>query len=115
MKLRGLFVTINPIPNVNDYWGYDSVARVQAAEGQTRRLFDYIAGYMTVRRLEQNYKNVCEQFPEETLLLFRKALDQYADANVGEKYYKHIASVLRRMREIPNGNAVVILSNEKIY
>jgi hypothetical protein len=94
-------------PRVNDYWGYDSVAEVLATEGQTRRLLDYIAGHLTVKRLEQNYKYVCEQFPEETLLLFRKALNHYADENVGEKYYEHIASALRRMRKIPNGDTVV--------
>jgi hypothetical protein len=50
---------------------------------------------------------VCERFPEETLLLFRKTADSYADKNVGPKYYEHIASILRKMRKIPNGDAVV--------
>jgi len=94
-------------PKVNVYWGSDYVADVLAAEGMAARLLDYIANNPTLEKLQRYYKYICEQFPEKTLSLFRKAADSYADKNVGEKYYEHIAAVLRQMREIQNGDAVV--------
>ena len=93
-------------PKAHD-WSSDYIADVLSAEGMTTRLLDYIANHLTLNRLTQYYMHICEHFPEETLLLFRKAADSYADKNVGEKYYETIASVLRRMRKIPNGDGVV--------
>ena len=93
-------------PEMRD-WGIDSVAEILAAEEMTARLLDHIANHLTIKKLERYYKHLCKQFPEETLSLFRKATDRYADKNVGESHYEYIASILRRMREIPNGDAVV--------
>ena len=92
---------------VNTYWGSDSNADIMAAEGMSARLLDYIANNLTLDKLQQYYEHVCEQFPEETLALFRKATDRYAEKNVGASHYEHIASILRQMRKIPNGNATV--------
>ena len=94
-------------PKIHAYWVSDYVADVLAAEGMAARLLDYIANNPTLENLQRYYKYICEQYPEKTLFLFRKAADRYADKNVGEKYYEHIATALRQMREIQNGDAVV--------
>ena len=94
-------------PKVHPAWGTDSVADMLAAEGMTARLLKYITSNLTVRKLEQYHRYVCAQFPQETLSLFRKATDRYVDENVGPQYYEHVASILRTMRKIPNGDAVV--------
>jgi len=88
-------------------WGTDSVAEILAAEEMSARLLDHIANHLTIKKLERYYKHLCKQFPKETLSLFRKATDRYTDKNVGGSHYEYIAYILRRMREIPNGDAVV--------
>ena len=95
-------------PGAKNYFGTNSVADVLAEEGPVTRLLDYITNHLTLSKMEQYYKHFCEQFPEETLFLFRKALDRYAEENVGVQYYEHIASVLRLMRKISNGDKAVI-------
>ena len=46
-------------------------------------------------------------FPEETLSLFRKAIDQYAEKNTGRNYYEHIVDLMKKMINIKGGKKVV--------
>jgi len=94
-------------PKVSAFQSSDYVADVLAAEGLAARLLDYISNNLTLEKLNRYHKYICEQFPEKTLSLFRKTTDHYADKNVGAGHYEHIASILRQMRKITNGDAVV--------
>jgi transcription initiation factor TFIIIB Brf1 subunit/transcription initiation factor TFIIB len=55
-------------------------------------------------------------YPEKTLELFKKAINEYAEKNIGRSYYEYIAKLLKQMLKIKNGNQTVaeIVSNYRI-
>jgi hypothetical protein len=84
-----------------------SVADVLAAEESSERLLSYIEKHPSIKNMEKYYAVFAEEFPERTLALFRKAIDQYAEKNLGRTSYEYIAHLLRTMTRIPNGGAIV--------
>jgi hypothetical protein len=85
----------------------DSVADVLLAEKAAERLMLYIEKNQTIERIEKYHTAFAASFPEKTLEMFRKAMDQYAQDNTGRNYYEYIASLLKQMRKIENGDNVV--------
>jgi hypothetical protein len=83
-----------------------SVADVLVTEGAAERLLDYIEQNLSVERMEKYYTAFVDLYPEKTLELFKKAIDDYA-ANVGRNYYEHTAKLLEQMLKIKNGKKMV--------
>jgi hypothetical protein len=84
----------------------DSAADLLAAEGQAERLLEHIGKHLSLEKMEKYHRFFADAFPQETLTLFRKALDQYVDGNTGRSYYEHIVDVFKKMKKIPGGDAV---------
>ncbi|MDR0657289.1 MAG: hypothetical protein LBG22_13330, partial [Treponema sp.] len=61
----------------------------------------------SLEKMERYYTFFAAAFPEKTLALFRKALDQYAANNTGRTCYEHIVNVFKKMKKIPGGDAAV--------
>jgi hypothetical protein len=84
----------------------DSAAALLAAEGKTQRLLEHIGQRLSLEKMEKYHRLFAGEFPEKTLVLFRKALDHYAAENTGRSYYEHIIDVFKKMKKIPGGAAV---------
>jgi hypothetical protein len=89
----------------NSSWG-DPAADLLAAEGMAERLMEHIGKKLSLEKMEKYHGFFAAAFPEKTLALFRKALDQYAENNTGRNYYEHIVEVFKKMKKIPGGDAV---------
>jgi hypothetical protein len=85
----------------------DHAADLLAAEGKAERLLEHIEKKLSLESLEKYYNHFAPAFPERTLALFRKTLDSYTEQNTGRNCYEHIVGVLRKMKRIPGGDAVV--------
>jgi hypothetical protein len=85
---------------------FDYVPKLLIVEGNTKRLMTYIEKKLSISDLERYYQHFAFTFPEKTLALFRKAIDMYAEKNVGRNHYEHIVALFGKMSEIPGGDAV---------
>ena len=85
-----------------------SVAKILKTEKQGERLMNYIEKDLSAEVLERYYIEFSSQFPEKTLMLFRQAINQYADQNVGDKHYDYVVNLVRKMLQIVGGKEVVI-------
>jgi hypothetical protein len=90
-----------------DRYFSDSVADVLAIEKDAERLLRYIEKYLDINSLEKYHAVFAPAFPEETLALFRLAIDRYAEDYVGRSYYNHIADLLEKMSHLDGGKKVV--------
>ncbi|MDR0589863.1 MAG: SWIM zinc finger family protein [Spirochaetaceae bacterium] len=87
------------------FWA-DPAADLLAAEGLAERLMEHIGKKLSLEKMEGYYAFFAAAFPEKTLALFRKALDQYAANNTGRSHYEHIVNVFKKMKKIPGGDAL---------
>jgi hypothetical protein len=94
--------------NFGLYNPYNSnITELLAAENLTERLIHFIETHLSVQIIEKYYTHFVEKHPEKTLKMFRKAVDSYAETNVGEKYYVDVSRILKLMRTLPNGSKIV--------
>jgi hypothetical protein len=84
----------------------DSVAEVLKAEGATERLLAYAEKHPSLRVIEEYHTAFAAPFPEKTLALFRQAVDNYAE-NTGRECYAYVLKMLKKMRMIKGGEAIV--------
>jgi hypothetical protein len=84
-----------------------AAADVLVAENAVERLLLYIEKNLSVERMEKYYFKLADLYPEKTLELFRKAIDEYAEKNIGRGHYEHIAKLLGQMLTIKNGKHTV--------
>jgi uncharacterized protein (DUF2267 family) len=93
-----------------------AAADVLVAEDAVERLLQYIEKNLSEERIEKYYFKFADLYPEKTLELFRKAIDEYAEKNIGRVYYEHIAKLFEQMLKIKNGAQTVaeIVSNYRI-
>jgi hypothetical protein len=84
---------------------YDSAADLLAFEGKAERLMERIGKGLSLDKLEKYHAFFAGAFPENTLVLFRQALDDYAEKNTGRTHYEHIIEVFKMMKKIPGGAA----------
>jgi hypothetical protein len=82
------------------------VAQLWVEENQTERLLQYVEKYAGIEDLERYYKNFVEQYPAETVRLFREAIKQYVENTLGRSHYEYTAKLLRIMMKIEGGNTV---------
>lgn len=87
-----------------DFSSSSSVADVLVAEGAAERLLQYIAKNPDVELIEQYHTAFAAAYPEKTLELFRKAVDEYAEKNIGRSHYEYVVALLRKIRKIKNGD-----------
>jgi hypothetical protein len=85
-----------------------TVAGVLIAEQAAERLMLYIEKHLTVERLEKYYAIFVDLYPEKTLELFRKTVDDYAAKSVNRSNYEYLVSLLEKIRKIKNGNKMVV-------
>jgi hypothetical protein len=83
-----------------------SVADILQVEKQEERLMKYVEKHLTVENLENYYTCFSSAFPAQTLVLFRKVIDKYAQ-NTGRDIYEHIARLFKKMAAIEGGIPLV--------
>ncbi|MDR0608871.1 MAG: SWIM zinc finger family protein, partial [Planctomycetaceae bacterium] len=85
----------------------NSVYDLLVAENEIERLLEFVEKHLTVHLIERYYKNFADEFPAQTLLLFRKALDNYIKDTLGRDAYEYLAEMLKKMQKIDGGNKIV--------
>jgi hypothetical protein len=93
-----------------------SAAKILIVENLTERLIDYVGRFVTANIISDYYRYFYANFPERTLDLFNKAIDDYVKENVGQKYYELTVSYLRKMLKLKGGKERVakMIENYKI-
>jgi hypothetical protein len=90
----------------NSNWFNSSVADVLQAEKQKERLMKYTEKHLNISDLERYHTGFSSAFPEKTLVLFRQAIDKYAQ-NTGREIYEYIVKLFEKMVKIKGGNELV--------
>ena len=97
------------------YWGNfnnrldfnTSIADVLVAEKASNRLLTYLEKYSDVELVEKYYTATAGEFPERTLSLLQKMLDEFAEKNLGRDKYEYIKGLLKKMEKIKGGKEIV--------
>ncbi|MDR1383652.1 MAG: hypothetical protein LBJ67_07390 [Planctomycetaceae bacterium] len=84
-----------------------SIADLFVAEKLPERLIEYLEKHLSTEAMEEYYTVFSKQFPDKTLQLYRKAINEYAKNNLGREHYEYISKQLKKMQQMPNGNSVV--------
>jgi hypothetical protein len=87
-------------------WFISSIADIFVEEKQTARLLAYLAKHLHCNILEQYYKHIADEFPEETVALFKQAVDEYM-RNTGRDVYENSVKHFESMLKINGGEKVV--------
>lgn len=105
-------ILINNYQNTNKGF-VDSIAKVLVAEKESERLFQYVAKYFSLSKLEEYHIYFHKQFPFETLQLFQKAIIKYANDNTGRGQYEYIVQLFNKMCKIQDGEVMArMISNQ---
>jgi len=88
-------------------WFSRDLANLLAEEKEIEKLMDYVAYHHSVDILNNYYKHFAPSYPEKTLEMFRKEIDQYAKVNLGREHYSKIVSLFKEMVKIKCGKEVV--------
>lgn len=80
-----------------------SVADVLAEEHDASELIKYIEKHLSIERMEQYHTHFASAYPKETLDLFRKVLNQYAERNIGRNHYEYLARLFKKIGSIVGG------------
>jgi hypothetical protein len=113
-----LYISYNQPSNNWDRGFKSNVAELLKVENQTERLLEYIEKHGSIQNLEQYYTFFSDTFPEKTLLLFQKTLNEYLKINLGRNHYEYANTILKKMKKIEGGSKVVsqlILNYRVIY
>ncbi|MDR2643668.1 MAG: SWIM zinc finger family protein [Planctomycetaceae bacterium] len=85
----------------------DDVAKLLVAEKAVDRLLEFVKKHLSVDLIDRYYENFATKYPHETLVLFRRVLDDYAKNFTGRDIYERIAQLLTKMQKISGGNKIV--------
>ena len=91
----------------NEKYFSNSAADLLVTEKDTGRLLSYIEKYLSLSELERYYKVFADDYPEKTLMLFKKALISYARDHVGRSHYENIYVIFEKMSKIKGGKKVI--------
>jgi hypothetical protein len=83
-----------------------AAADVMVVEGDAERLIQYIEKNLSAEQLEKYHSALVASYPEKTLELFRKVVDEYAK-RTGRNNYEYVIKLLRLMQKIENGDKTV--------
>ena len=84
-----------------------SVGDVLAEEHDASRLIMYIEKHLSIGRMDQYHTHFAQAYPKETLDLFRKVINQYADRNTGRNHYEYMVSLFKKIALIEGGKEMV--------
>jgi len=87
-------------------WFNSTIAQILQVEKQEERLLKYVEKYLDINIIEKYHTAFAVSFPEKTLALFRRAIDQYAE-NTGRTIYETIARLFEKMIKIKGGDIIV--------
>ena len=87
-------------------WFISSIADIFVEEKQTARLLAYLTKHLRCNILEQYYKHIADEFPEETVALFKQAVDEYM-RNTGRDVYENSVKHFESMLNVKGGEDVV--------
>jgi len=103
----------NELQNIIDHYEKkekyfsDSVAEVLAEEKDAPRLMEYIEKHLTAERMDKYYSHFASVYLKETLYLFQKAINQYAEKNTGRNYYEYIVTLFKKIAHIEGGKEII--------
>ena len=99
----------NELQNIVDHYEKkgkffsNSVADVLAEEKDAFRLMTYIEKHLSAERMDQYHSHFAVIYPKETLDLFRKAINQYAEKNIGRNHYEYMGALFKKIGLIEGG------------
>ena len=85
----------------------NSVADVLAEEQDASGLMKYIEKHLTIERMDQYHIHFSSVYPSETLDLFRKVINHYAERNIGRNHYEYLARLFKKIGSIEGGKEMV--------
>jgi hypothetical protein len=88
--------------NKNQYYAF-AVSEILVEEKDASQLLAYISKYPSIDIVEKYYPHFVKTYPQETLDLFKKALDYYANKNTGRHIYENMARIFPKIALIENG------------
>jgi len=103
----------NELPRIIEHYGKkgqyfsESVANIFAEEKDAANLMKYIENHLTPERIDNYHSYLAPAFPKETLELFRKAINLYAEKNTGRNIYEYIVVLFNKMAKIEGGKEMV--------
>lgn len=83
-----------------------NVADLLVEERKTDRLLTYITQHLHVEKVGLYYRYLTPEFPEKTLALFKRAMDEYLK-NTGKEIYENATRYFGSMLEIEGGKKMV--------
>lgn len=94
----------------------NSVADVLAEEHDASGLIKYIEKHLTIERMDQYHTYFSSVYPNETLDLFRKSINQCSERNIGRNHYEYLARLFKKIGSIEGGKemAKVMIAQYKI-
>jgi len=93
--------------NKNEKYFRDAVADVFVEEKDQPSLLTYIEKHLSAERIERYHKHFVVTYPQETLNLFQKALNAYAEHHTGRSYYEYIVLLFLQMQRIAGGGELI--------
>ncbi|MDR2499316.1 MAG: SWIM zinc finger family protein [Tannerellaceae bacterium] len=87
-------------------WVNSNVADILVEEMQIERLLAYLSKDIRLVFMEKYYKYLSSEFPQETLALFKKAIDEHMQ-NTGRETYENVVKHFEYMLNIEGGMDVV--------
>lgn len=63
--------------------------------------------HLSAELIERYRSNFVAMYPQETLDLFEKAIDLYAERNIGRSHYEYINSLFKKIMKLGGGKNLV--------
>lgn len=97
------------------HWFISSIADIFVEENLAESLLNYLAKNLRIEHINQYYKFISSEFPKETLLLFKQAIDAYMK-NTGRDIYENTVIYFNSMLTIEGGKKLVkqMITNYKV-
>lgn len=90
-----------------DKYFSSSIADIFAEEKDATSLLKYIEKHHYIGHVDKYYSHFLNEYPKETLDLFQKSINQYAEKNTGREYYEYIATLFKKIAKIEGGYGMV--------
>ncbi|TDE41990.1 hypothetical protein E0I26_14835 [Flavobacterium rhamnosiphilum] len=106
------FLTLEKNYGGDNYFS-SSLVELWIEECQWNKILPYFNTKSSIHNLENYSKYFQNQFPKETLELYKKQLNSYAFNNTGRNHYEYIATILQKMKQIEGGTemANILVAN----
>jgi len=84
-----------------------SLADLYVEEKDTESLLAYIKKHVSTSVMENYYDVIVKQFPQETLQLFKIAIDNYLKTNTGRNHYEYVCTLFSKILRIEGGSEML--------